>query len=107
MDRDMPSDQRCMVSCVVGCVSGGHSSTKIQDQHSAQGTLPNAVPAIGMQIIFDESLRECRGYSAVVVRAVLLPRANLDKIRGPASKPRLTASATYNSFTDDLWLGLL
>jgi hypothetical protein len=50
----------------VGCVSGGTSGTKIQDQHSAQRTLPNAVPAFGMQIYCKESYRECRECSAVL-----------------------------------------
>jgi hypothetical protein len=60
-----------------------------------------------MQIIFDETLRECQGHSTVDVKAVLLPRTKLDWIRGPASKSRLTAAATLNSLTGNFLLGLL
>jgi hypothetical protein len=49
-----------------GCVSGGHSSTKIQDQHSAQRNNSCENPMHGAYIIFDESLGKleangCRG----------------------------------------------
>jgi hypothetical protein len=49
-----------------GCVSGGHSSIKIQDQHSAQRNNSCESPMHGAYIIFDESLGKleaigCRG----------------------------------------------
>jgi hypothetical protein len=82
------------------------AGTKLQGQHSAKGTLPKAVPDIGMQIIFNESsLCEYRGCRAVV-RTEPLARLQFNWIRGPASKPRLTASAACNSLADNLLLGL-
>jgi hypothetical protein len=62
---------------IIGCVSGGHC--RHQDSGPTFGAVhpQNAVPATGMQIIVNESLREFQGYSAVAVRAVLLPRTKI------------------------------
>jgi hypothetical protein len=81
-----------MGACLVGT-----AGTKIQVQHSAQGTLPNAVPSIGMRIIFNGSLRECRGDSVVGVRTELWPRSKLALIS-------LTASAATDRFNENLLL---